>query len=256
LGPLAEAPPAGALLEAQAVGRRFGGLAALDDVSLSIEPGEIVGVIGPNGAGKTTLVNLLTGSLRPTDGEILFEGRRITHAKPHQRAALGIVRTHQIPRPLRDLTVADNVLVGALFGRRPRTDWDAVVAGVEHALRSVDLLDDAGADVATLSVGSRKMVELARCLAARPKVLLLDEVTAGLNPEERQGITELIARLAGEGIAVIVIEHVVEFIAEVTERLVVLDQGRRLADGPTQAVLNDERVVEAYLGVPAATGVG
>ena len=237
------------LFEARGLGKRFHGLVALSDVGFAIERGSILGLIGPNGAGKTTLVSVIGGALRPDAGEIRFEGARIEHLAPYRRAHLGIGRTYQIAKPFPGLTVLQNVTLGALFGR-DGGEHDRVKAR-ERAAECLDFVGLArqGAQRAeTLGGPDRKRLELAKALAMAPKLLLLDEVMAGLTPVEVEEVVALIKRIRDRGTAVLVIEHVVQAIRSLSDRLLVLQNGRVLAEGAPAEVLSDARVVDAYLG--------
>src|SRR4051794_7964628 len=237
------------MLEIRRVSRRFEGLVAVDDVSFMLQRGEILGVIGPNGAGKTTLISLISGTLAPSSGDILFEGRSLLRLPAYRRARLGIGRTFQIMRPFPGLSVLDNVAVGALFGRgggqaqlakareQARVQLDFVGLG-KNVNQRADELGGPG----------RKRLELAKALAMQPKVLLCDEVMAGLNLVEIDEVIELLRRIRQNGISILVIEHVIKAIKSLSDRLIVLHHGDKIADGSPDAVLSNSEVVAAYLG--------
>jgi len=237
------------ILTARGVTKRFGGLAAVSDVTFELEAGEILGLIGPNGSGKTTLVNVMTGALPATGGEVRFDGRVLTGLASHEIGRLGVSRTFQVVKPFRNLTVMENVMVGALFGARGgASDLKTARRQAEDVLAFVALDHRADAPADGLNVPERKRMELARALAMRPRVLLLDEVMAGLNPAEIDAAVDLIKRIRDRGVTLLVIEHVMKAIRNVSDRILVLFHGQTLMEGTPDAVLNDSRVVAAYLG--------
>jgi branched-chain amino acid transport system ATP-binding protein len=237
------------VLSTTSLGMTFGGVNALDGVDISLSEGEILGVIGPNGAGKTTFINAVTGLVRPTRGSVHFYGADVTGRKAHEMAGLGLARTFQVVRPFQSLSVAENVAVGASFGashgRTSRRHARPVVAEV---LERVELSHKIDVLASELTIPDLKRLELARALAMRPKVLLLDEVMAGLHTGEIDRAVRLILSLREDGIAILVIEHVMRAIVALAERAVVLSFGKQLAEGPTREVLSDPLVVSAYLG--------
>ena len=238
------------ILQVEGVGKRFGGLQALADVTFDLPEGQILGLIGPNGAGKTTLFNCISGVYEPSDGRVTFRGEDVTGSKPYLMAHRGMARTHQIVRPLNELTVRENVIVGACFGRenhRLPTAGDIA----DEVLEFVRLADRSDQLAGSLNVGQKKRLEMARALAARPYLLLLDEVLAGLNPSEIVMMVEIVKRIRTErNVTIIMIEHVMHAIMNVSDRLLVLDYGRQIAEGTPEEVANDEKVIEAYLGDP------
>jgi branched-chain amino acid transport system ATP-binding protein len=234
-----------ALLEIRHVSKFFGGLAANSDVSFDVAEGEIVGLIGPNGAGKTTLFNCIVGYYPPSRGEIVFDGRRMNGMQPDKVCKLGMARTWQKVRPLTNLSVLDNVVVGAL--RRTNSVHEAR----EHAheqLRVVGLDGKSSLLAGALPIGERKKLEVARVLATRPKMLLLDEVMGGLNQSESEEIIQLILEIRREGITQMVIEHDMKAIMRLSDRIVVLNSGEKLAEGTPKEIVENPQVVEAYLG--------
>ena len=238
-----------AILEIKNVTRRFSGLVAVNDVSFDLQPKEILGIIGPNGAGKTTLISLISGTLPPSSGDILFEGKSIANMPAYQRARLGIGRTFQIMRPFPGLSVLDNVAVGALFGRG---GGNAELARARELARAqldfVGLGKNVDQRADELGGPGRKRLELAKALAMQPKVLLCDEVMAGLNLVEIDEVIDVIRKVRNEGISVLVIEHVIKAIKSLSDRLLVLHHGEKIADGDPETVLANKAVVEAYLG--------
>ena len=227
--------------------KRFGGLSALSDVSFDVVRGEIFGVIGPNGAGKTTLFSCLVGALSPTAGEILFHGERLNGVPCPAIVRRGLVRTHQIARPFRDMTVEENVSIGARFGggRRRGEDARRRVSGI---LEWTGLASRAAALAGTLPIGDLKRLEIARALATEPSCLCLDEVMGGLNPAEILSAMSLVRAIRDSGVTVLMIEHHVHAVAGVTDRILVLNFGEKIAEGPPREVLKDPAVVKAYVG--------
>jgi branched-chain amino acid transport system ATP-binding protein len=233
------------MLELDAVTKRFGGLTAVREVSLRAGPGEIVGIIGPNGAGKTTLFNVISGFFAPDEGRVLLDGRDVSRMPAHEICALGLCRTFQIVKPFGNLSVEDNVMIGAL------TRLTSVSAAREEARRVVALcrLEPFAASAArSLPIGLRKRLEVARALATRPRLLLLDEVMAGLNATELGEMITLIRSLHGEGIGLIIIEHIMAAMMRLAQRIVVLHHGEKIAEGTPESIASDRRVVDAYLG--------
>jgi branched-chain amino acid transport system ATP-binding protein len=236
------------VLEVEHLGRRFGGLNAVQDLSFSLDEAQTLGVIGPNGAGKSTLVNLITGHLKPTAGSVVIEGRDVTGAKPWVIAKARVARTFQIVKPFRDLTVRENVAIGSMFGpTRARSTREAIGRAGE-VLERVGLADRAEAQPGNLSVADARRLELAKALAMRPRLLLLDEVMAGLRPREIEAALELIRSLRDDGITILVVEHVMRAIMSVSDSVLVMHEGGELVHGPPQEIVEDERVIEAYLG--------
>jgi len=237
------------LLEVRGVSKRFGGLLAVSDVSFSLAEGEILGLIGPNGAGKTTLFNVVNGVYKADGGTISFLGEDITGDSPDKVVHLGLARTHQIVKPLNDLTLLDNVIVGACFGRE-YLDLKAARKVALEVLQQVGLADRANTQARSLTIAGKKRLEVARALAAKPKLLLLDEVLAGLNPTEIALMIDLVRKIRDGGVSVFMIEHLMQAIMSLSDRIVVLNLGRKLAEGRPDEVVHNSDVVEAYLGFP------
>lgn len=233
------------LLELKGVSKHFGGLKAVNQVSFSLEEGEILGIIGPNGAGKTTLFNTLTGFYKPNDGEVWFEGEKLIDLKPHQICKKGMVRTFQIVKPFLELTTLENVVIAALN----RTD--KVQEARTRALKTIEFvgLKDKTETLATgLTLPHRKRLELARALATEPKLLLLDEVMAGLTPTEVDELIRLLKEVNQRGVTILLIEHVMRGVMALSKRVVVLNYGEKIAEGIPEEVVKNRQVIEAYLG--------
>ncbi len=233
------------MLTLERITKRFGGLTAVRDVSFEVRAGDLLGIIGPNGAGKTTLFNVISGYYRPDGGRVVFDGRDVSGTSPHAICRLGLTRTFQLVKPFGNLSVVDNVMIGALT-RLTRVRAARVEA--ERVIETCGLAAHAAARAKALPIGLRKRLEVARALATRPRLLLLDEVMAGLNPTEFAGIIELIRRLHADGLTLIVIEHIMAAIMRLARRIVVLHHGETIAEGSPSEIASDRRVIDAYLG--------
>jgi branched-chain amino acid transport system ATP-binding protein len=238
------------LLQLQAVSKHYGALKAVDEVTVAVEGGEALAVIGPNGAGKTTLFNLITGDVAPTNGRIEFEGSEVTAMPPHGRSRLGIGRSYQIPHPFANMSVFENLLVGAIYG--------GGISERESYMRCSDVLkvtglyEKANMPARTLTLLQRKRLELARALAIQPKLLLLDEIAGGLTEYECGELVKTIKEIHGRGTTIVWIEHIVHALVSVASRLIVMNFGQILAEGDPREVMADSRVREVYMGIPVS----
>ncbi len=241
------------VLEVSNVHKYFGGVRAVQGVSLTVEEGHVVGLIGPNGSGKSTLLNVMAGVSKPTAGSVMLDGRRIDNMPAHRVVELGIAKTHQIPKPFLGMTTRDNVGVAVLYGSRKDRDLGRAFDEANWVLRLVGLEPHAETLAANLTVQDRKRLELARVIATGCRILLLDEVFAGLSPDELREAMGLFTRLQKEiGFGALVVEHVMRAVLTLSDRVIVIDEGRKIAEGPPQAVVRQPAVIEAYLGREAA----
>ena len=242
------------ILEGRDVTKLFGGLAAVSHVDFHVDQGEIVGLIGPNGAGKTTLFNLISGALPLSSGEIRFKGQRLNGLKPHQICKLGIARTFQQTKVFTDMAVFQNVLMGAFFGTSTRVSAAEASREAAQALEFVGLSGMSATPVNDLTLVNQKRVEVARALATRPEVLLLDELMAGLNATEVSEAMELVTRIRNKGITVFMVEHVMKAIMGICGRVMVLHHGEKIAEGTPEQTARNQKVIEIYLGEETRTG--
>jgi branched-chain amino acid transport system ATP-binding protein len=233
------------LLQIRKVSRFFGGLAAVKDVSFEVRKGEILGLIGPNGAGKTTLFNVVNGFYPPSRGEVQFRGERISGLKPHQICKRGMARTFQVVKPLQRMSVLDNVIASAYLRAKDRKRAEEIA---NEALRFAGLQDDRHVISKGLPLGKRKRLEIARALATKPELLLLDESFAGLNPAELDESIGIVRKIKEQGITIMIIEHHMKVIMSISDRIIVLSYGEKLAEGTPQEIGRDPQVIEAYLG--------
>jgi len=234
-----------AILEMKNVSMHFGELAALENINLSVEQGEILGLIGPNGAGKTTLFNCITGFLNATRGNVLFKGQNITRVGPHRVCHLGVCRTFQVVQSFSEMTALENVMMGAFCRHSSTRD---AMKKAEEILRFTGLDEKKDHLAGSLTLADQKRIELARAIATEPEVVLLDEVMAGLNPTETEEAVSLIRKVHEKGLTIIVVEHVMEVIMNISHRIVVFDSGELIVQGSPEEVVRDERVIKAYLG--------
>ena len=241
-----------ALLEVSGLVRRFRGLAAVDGLSFAIEEGRTVAILGPNGAGKSTVFNLVSGLLRPHEGTIRLDGRDITRATSHVRTRAGLGRTFQLVQPFHDLDVLGNVMVGSLFGGHQKRGLAAARTHAEQLCDLVGLGDRVSSPVSALTIADRKRLELARALATGPRLLLLDELMEGLTPTEEREAVALLGRIRAQGITLLLIEHVMSTVRELSDHVIVMDYGKKLAEGDYATVSRDPAVIAAYLGIEEA----
>lgn len=237
------------LLVLHDVSKSYGALKVTDGISLAVREGETLGILGPNGAGKTTLFNLISGDVRPDQGRIEYEGQDVTRRKPHQRCHAGIGRSYQVPQPFGNLSVFENLVTAACFGawQSEAEAWDTA----HEVLAETGLMPHANTPAGKLTLLNRKRLELARALATRPKLLLLDEIAGGLTEPEARELVDELRRIKARGVTMIWIEHVVHALLAIADRLFVIDFGRRLAEGAPHAVMNDPMVRRVYMGIEA-----
>jgi branched-chain amino acid transport system ATP-binding protein len=234
-----------ALLEVKGITKRFGGLVAVNDLSLSLDKGQILGLIGPNGAGKTTAFNMISGFYKPDEGDIQFDGKRINGLRPDQVCKLGLSRTFQVVKPFPQLSVRDNVMVGAYNRTNSRRESRQKA---EEIIDFLGMSDISEMTAGSLSVAYRKRLEIAKALATDPKIILLDEAMAGLRPTETDHMIDLVRQVSKQGIALLLVEHVMRVIMSLAERIVVIHHGEKIAEGEPQEIVQDKAVIDAYLG--------
>jgi len=243
------------LLKLEQVSKHFGKLAALSDISFTVQRGEVVGLIGPNGAGKTTLFNVITGFFKPSSGKVYFAGKDVTNRTPDRKAKMGLVRTFQIPRPFKELTVFDNVAMGTLFNsKKIKSLGVSTHKFVEQILDGVLLNDYEHQLCGTLGYGNQKLLELGRAQGPAPELLLLDEPFAGLNSQEIQSVSEVLRHLTGRGLTLVIVEHKLRDLMKLVDRVLVLYYGQKIADGTPDEISKNEQVLKAYLGKRWASG--
>ncbi len=237
-----------AVLDVDNLSKSFGGLSAINNVSMSVDEGTIFGLIGPNGSGKTTLFNLITGFVKPDRGKVRFQGRDITGMAPQVLCKAGVARTFQLNKPFKSMTVTENVMVARLYGNRPAHSLRAARAESEELVRLTGLIDKRSALAGTLAMVDQRRVEMARALASKPKLLFLDEVMAGLNLKEIEDFMRLLKELAQSGITLVVVEHVMKALLGVSDHVMVLNAGQKIIEGTPREIIRSRQVIEAYLG--------
>jgi branched-chain amino acid transport system ATP-binding protein len=235
-------------LEVERLTKSFGGLTAVFDLSFGLEEGEIVGLMGPNGSGKTTLFSLITGFLKPDTGEVRFKGKGITGLKPHKVCENGIMRTFQLVKPFTNMIAVENVMVGRVYGRNPAVSLNKAEKESREILEFVGLGDKCDIVAGNLTLPDRKRLEVARALAGRPHLLLLDEIMAGLNPVEVEAAVQLVRNINKSGVTIFMIEHIVKVLMGISRKVIVINVGAKIAEGPPKEIVKNKKVVEAYLG--------
>jgi len=241
-------------LELENVTKRFGGLVAVNDVSLQIEAGELIGIVGPNGSGKTTLYNVISGVYSPEEGRVIFQGKDITNLPPYRRAPLGIGRTFQIPRPFKSASVRENVAIGAMFGTLSgKVSVDESLEIADHYIELIGLQTKKDTPSGTLTPTEKKLMEIARALAMKPKLLLMDEAMAGMHPSDIDNMVKFIKKVGvEENIAIVsMVEHIMRAMVGFAQRIIVMHRGAKLVDAPTAEALSDPKVIDVYLGRPS-----
>ncbi len=233
------------LLKVENITKRFGGLVAVNNLSMTVEAGEILGLIGPNGAGKTTAFNMISGYYKPTEGQVFFDGQNVTGLRPDQICKLGLARTFQVVKPFPQLSVLDNVMIGA-YNRT--SDNDEARQRAREIIAFLDMKKDSNLLAGSLSVAGRKRLEIAKALATEPKMILLDEAMAGLRPTETDEIIDLVRQVQQQNVAMLLVEHVMKVIMELADRIIVIHHGEKIAEGEPRAVVQDSAVIDAYLG--------
>jgi len=241
-------------LELENITKRFGGLVAVNDVSLQIEAGELIGIVGPNGSGKTTLYNVISGVYSPEEGRVIFQGKDITNLPPYRRAPLGIGRTFQIPRPFKSASVRENVAIGAMFGTLSgKVSVDESLEIADHYIELIGLQTKKDTPSGTLTPTEKKLMEIARALAMKPKLLLMDEAMAGMHPSDIDNMVKFIKKVGvEENIAIVsMVEHIMRAMVGFAQRIIVMHRGAKLVDAPTAEALSDPKVIDVYLGRPS-----